>query len=173
MSEYQFILRNPSGFPISNSHSLRLAMRTLTVRIANGNCGTVNRFCANGHSDVIGLHKDIEVESAHKGCQIVSADLYMSTLKKMIPAPYAKLVLEGVCYNPGNKYYAGHNKERWMFHVHPPQQKPSDNSDDEFDEPEEEPKKQPGRLQDFCKLSILESCFRMKRNGVKPGIFFQ
>lgn len=170
MREYPDIINNSSGFPLSNSNSLRVALRTLTCKVAKYNCGKNDMFCANGNPNVIGAGKSFEIDSAHAGNHLVKSDVFRSSIQKMIPKEYSRLVMNGVCYNPCSKFHTGSNKEHWFLHIHTNN---DCDSEEYFADDESRNKKQPISLQNACRLSVLETCFRMKRNGISSNVFFK
>lgn len=157
------------GFPLTNARSLRLAVKTLCFEVADLPIPESQPYCANGLKKVIGHCKTVELEKSNSGSPVTQCHFPLSIVQSMIPESLHKLVLDGMCYNPGFRYISSCQTEHWCLHIHTPCSNDSD--DEEEDEKnetenEKEHKKQPLSLQTACKLSILETCLKMRRARV-------
>lgn len=153
------------GFPLTNARSLRLAVKTLCFEIADLPVPESQPYCANGLKKVIGHCKTVELEKSNSGSPVTQCHLPLSIVQTMIPESLHKLVLDGVCYNPGYRYISSCKNEHWCLHIHAPCTSESEGEDEEKTETEKEKqqKKQPLSLQSACKLTILETCLKIRR----------
>ncbi|UKS51815.1 GAM-1 [Falcon aviadenovirus A] len=160
VNEYPQMRFASSGFPISNSKSLRLALRTLRVTVSSGKCFSYSPYCANGSRRVIGQLKSFVLDKAERGKTLMQALVSRNEIEKLIPKSVRSIALEGVCYLPLSKYHTKDNKEHWCAHLHPAIE------NDILDENEDTVapyRKSPTSLKDFCKLAIIETCFKIRR----------
>lgn len=148
-----------NGFPLSNSHALQMAVKSLCFALSEHAPVTAK----NGGLKPLeygsnGLVRSFELEPPQEGIAITQPMIVRGVVDRFIPCKALnEIVKEGLCFAPGCKNGTTENgKEKWTVHVHVPNPDDLDGC------------RQPPSLQSAAKLAVLEACMRAKREKHSP-----
>lgn len=154
LKKHKLIFNDNHGLLLTNVSALKLAVKTLSFDITNVNLPRCLPRYAGGCSKVVGCTSTFSVEKAETGAAVNQNVFLRSMLKTVVPEDVHNLVLPGICYNPGAKYYTSEREELWCVHLHTEYNKYSNVDSSKFN---------PISLQDAARLKVLETAFKIRR----------